>query len=411
MITMHKNNRSFHTKLRREEGVASILSVIFFIIIISVITLGFMRMASLESQQTLEDSLSKSALAAAYSGITDGKRALLYCTKNPFASGCDDNDPSQIFNPSCRGFFDHQPLRNALGIPDPDADPLTRGGVPIGDPAANERYTCVLVANDTWDVSGTLTLDTNKNTDVIPLRGTQPFTQVRISWKQSGPGVNLGGLNYNGLPTQFNYRKPNAYGTGVSQWRSHWAAVLRTSLFSHPPSGVVYQADGTVDISETTSFLYPEHRSNSGPSDTVARGAMIPRQLVNCKNGPNGFSINSNSLLGNYACQLTITGLDPLTSVYYLQLTNMYTDADFVVELLDGFDNPVKFDNVSPQIDSTGAVEDVFRRVQVRLRCVGEDCGGSNPILPNALDVGSGICKNFSVSTTAAQFNDTNCGF
>ena len=82
----------------------------------------------------------------------------------------------------------------------------------------------------------------------------------------------------------------------------------------------------------------------------------------------------------------------------------MYVDTDFTVELIST-NGPVKFDDVSPMVDSTGAVGDTYRRVEVRLRYQ-----GSAPILPNALDTGSGICKDFIVGFDTTVFRE-NCGY
>lgn len=386
--------RSIRQAVRDEQGIASILTVIFFILIISVITLGFMRVSILEGEQTLEDSLSKSALAAAYSGVNDAKRALLYCNENNAAPGCDETG---LNNPNCRGFFENASLRNALNIAEPD--PQT-GGISVGDPAANERYTCVLISNDTYDVSGSLKLDQEQGTDIIPLRGVRAFTKVRISWQESGPGVNLAGLNYGGRPASANYRDTDAVGNAFD-WQSSWPALMRMSFYSHPTGNINFSPpSGQEIINETTAFLYPQ---NTGTSTEIGLGALTQRHNVRCLSGAAGYTINHNSGPNRYSCQMTINGIpDQGVSDMYLQLTNQYVDTDYVVELLDAGNNVVKFNNVSPMIDSTGAVENVFRRVQVRLRFQGE-----NPILPNALDVGTGICKNFSVSLDANQFSES----
>ena len=91
-----------------EQGVASILTVIFFILIASVITIGFIRLSLNEGRQSLEDSLSKSALAAAYSGVSDAKRAILYCLQyknDPVGHPeCDEDQAGSIYNQNCPGF-------------------------------------------------------------------------------------------------------------------------------------------------------------------------------------------------------------------------------------------------------------------------------------------------------------------
>lgn len=394
---------------RKEQGVASILTVIFFILIASVITIGFMRLSINEGNQALGDSLSKSALASAYSGVNDAKRAILYCLQyknDPVGHPeCDENNPSGINNPNCRGFFENSTIRQNIGMPDPDA---TDGSIHVGDDPTstiNERYTCVTISNDTYDVSGPLVIDqSDSNTTLIPLRSTAAFNAVRISWHRKPVlGGSLAGLNYGGAgnETRANYRDTDAYGT-YFKWDPNWPALLKMSLFSHPNAGITYNADGSTNIAEKTAYLYPQ---NVSAPQSVGVNALIPRQLTNCNS--NGFNAAGNL----YLCQLTITGFDALTPnfnppdrVMYLQLSNLYVDTDFTVELLNGA-TPVKFNDVSPQVDATGAVGDTFRRIQVRLRFQ-----GSTPLLPNALDTGSGICKNFIVASDPSIFRES-CGY
>ena len=400
---------STHVNRKHEQGVAAILTVIFFILIASVITLGFMRLSLNEGEQALEDSLSKSALAAAYSGVNDAKRAILYCLqhKNDLTNHpeCDKESLSGINNPSCPGFFANNDLRSALGMPDPDVSPAGDGSIPVGDDptdTVNERYTCAIISNDTFDVSEHLAIDDpTADTTLVPLRSASSFNSVRISWhRRPLIAPNISGLTYGGYPTLANYRSPNAYGN-YFEWQGQWPALLKMSLFSHPRTGVTYNADGSTNITDKTAYLYPR---NVGTPQSVGVGALIPRQLTNC-------NVNGYAAAGDlYLCQLTITGIDadpnfnPANNVLYMQLSNMYTDTDFTVELLNGT-VPVKFDDVSPSIDATGAVGDTYRRVKVRLRYQ-----GSTPVLHNALDTGSGICKRFIVGTDAPMFSET-CGY
>jgi hypothetical protein len=99
-----------------------------------------------------------------------------------------------------------------------------------------------------------------------------------------------------------------------------------------------------------------------------------------------------------YMCQFNINGLDSAND-FFLQLTSLNNSTHYSVKLSNGA-APVDFDGVSPQVDSTGAVESTFRRVQVRLST------GDTPILPNAIDTGSGICKDFTVSNAPSTFSD-----
>ena len=181
------------------------------------------------------------------------------------------------------------------------------------------------------------------------------------------------------------------------------------SLYGHPNTGISYTdspdpvLDGSVNVREVTSYLYP--RSSTTPL-SIGVGALIPRQLANC-NATTPYKVADDE----YLCQIIITNLDsdagfnPAANILYLQLTGMYVDTQFAVELLGSGGNPVKFDDVSPEVDATGAVEDTYRRVKVRLRYQ-----GSTPILPNALDTGSGICKDFRVGGDPNTFSE-DCGY
>src|SRR5688572_24951927 len=60
-----------------EEGFVSLFSTIFFMLLVTVITIGFIQITATEQQQALNNDLSSSALASAQSGLEDGKRAVL----------------------------------------------------------------------------------------------------------------------------------------------------------------------------------------------------------------------------------------------------------------------------------------------------------------------------------------------
>jgi hypothetical protein len=407
-----------------ERGIASILTVIFFILIASVIAIGFMRLSLLEGKQALEDSLSKSALAAAHSGVNDAKRALLHCLTyraDPVGTGhpeCDGDQPGSIYDQNCPGFFGNATLRTHVGLADPDASGSIKVTTAI-DPAAgnpvNERYTCVIITDNTYDVVGPLTTDrADGNTTLVPIRGTTPFTDIRISWHRYLPTTNIDALNYCAVITpcdatnqnRANYRDPNAYGS-YFEWAPTWPPLMRMTLFSHPSTGIAYDdATGNVNISEKTSFLYPTKSTATNPA-LADVNALLPRQMVRCN--PNGeYEVNVNAGAQKYLCQTTIrlTGnFTPDTHSLFLQLTNMYTNTEYALELLDSAGQAVRFDSVSPQIDATGAVDTTFRRVQVRLRY-----DGSTPVLPNAVDTGSGICKDFIIGNDPTTFSE-DCGY
>lgn len=389
---------SVKSTVRDQRGIASILSVVFFILIASVVMVGFMRLALLEGRQSLEDSLSKAALAAAYSGVNDAKRALLYCSQFAARPAVCDN----LNNDKCPGFFgDINPdtFHNELGL----SQVAGTDNIQVGDPILNERYTCVIVTEDTYTVEGTLIPGSSEATTLIPLRGTGNFNKVVISWHSDTLTSTIAGLDYDGDSVSASYRDADSFST-YFRANPNWPALIGAHLMVQGQGQPIsYNADGSVaGLDQRRWLLYP-YVGATGRDDVSVADAT--RQLVRCTE--NGRELKSGG--GSYHCQIEITGLDALLGTRYLQLTGLYNKSDYVVELMQD-NTSVRFDNVSPQVDSTGAVENVFRRVQVGLRYEGEGFGGRNPILPNAIDTGAGLCKNFAVGGSSLEFSET-CGF
>lgn len=381
--------------VRDQRGIASILSVVFFILIASVVTVGFMRLALLESRQSLEDSLSKAALAAAYSGVNDAKRALLYCAQFPARP----DECSDLSEDECPGFFGNATLQSKLGL----LPVAGTGSIQVGDPTLNERYTCVIVTEDTYTVEGTLIPGSTEDaTTLIPLRGTGNFNKVVISWHSDSLASTVAGLDYGGDAVSASYRDADSFST-YFRANPNWPALIGAHLMVQGQGqSISYNADGSITGLDQRRWHFYPYGATGRDSVSVADAS---RQLVRCTE--TGRELKSRG--GSYHCQIEITGLDALPGTRYLQLTGLYNKSDYVVELMQD-NTSVRFDNVSPQIDSTGAVENVFRRVKVGLRYEGEGFGGRNPILPNAIDTGAGLCKNFAVGGSSVEFSET-CGF
>lgn len=355
-----------------------------------------MRMALLEGRQSLEDSLSKAAMAAAYSGVSDAKRALLYCAQFGALRPAECADLNRS---TCPGFYNNAVLRDdKLGL----LHDATTDSIQVGDVTLNERYTCVIVSEDTPTVEGTLLEGSaDQSGTIIPLAGASGYDRVVISWHAKDPfNPSLTGLNYGGDPYNNSYRHTEAIGSAFEA-SPEWPALLSANLMVQNGS-VGYAPDGSVTgISQRSWMFYPH--GLSGVTSTDVNSAS--RQLVRCTEA--GYK----PLLaqGLYVCSMTITNLGALPGTRYLQLTTLNADTDYIVELRQGA-AAVNFDNVNPKIDSTGAVENVFRRIQVGVRYEGSGYGGREPMLPNAIDTGAGLCKNFSVGLLNPEFIE-GCGY
>lgn len=85
---VYNNGNIMKQLVKQQSGAASIFIVIFFALLVSVITLSFMRIVNTGQEESRNSDLSKSAYDSSSAGVEDAKRALnLYyqknCPKNP----------------------------------------------------------------------------------------------------------------------------------------------------------------------------------------------------------------------------------------------------------------------------------------------------------------------------------------
>lgn len=335
---------------QRQAGFVSILVVIFFVLLASVLTIGFAKLVQMSQQQALADQESKLAYQSAQAGIEDAKRAITYCATHHI-SGCDS-----MFNANCPGFYANNHF-SSLGI---TTD--SQSAVHVGDQRANQRYTCVVI-NDLIDrYWGQLDPNSSGHRAILlPLKSDQDFNKAVISWsmKAAGSSYNIpNSLAVSGNPPK-------------NQWvANNWPAMMRIMVID-VPSGSFKPSR----VGNQSSFLVP---ASSG-STSMDISDMPERQTVTC----------SNSSPTNYVCSMSLTGL--VNNRYYLELAPLYRKTDFEVKLYSGaIDRKVK--SFYYTIDATGAVENTYRRVQVMV-------GPANVVAPSdALQTGHSICKDFWVT-------------
>jgi len=354
----------------QQSGFVSILTVIFFVILMSVLTISFLRLVTDQQTQVLDDDLSKGALAAAQSGVEDAKRGLLYCRGLP-AGAARDNCYAALTNDTCPGMAGNAALVSALGL-NRRPDGAIQVGDPVNNPINNQRYTCVTTEINTDDVVGSLS---ETSTTLVPLRGLTTFNQVRFSWHQIGVDATATMPNSTAqLSEQAVPRK--------ADWRSGttpYVSMARLQFFAYNPTQTLTsQRD-----SSAAMFLVPYRQSGVGG---FAVGSINPnwagdkRIEIRCAGGP------------AYMCTATIT-IPPSapTRDYYLALKSFYNSSRYKIELLNN-GVTVPFNDVQPVVDSTGAAGDVFKRVMSRIEYEGDNFETSNVI-----ESGGAICKDFYV--------------
>lgn len=377
-----------HMLKNNEQGFVSILSVIFFVLLMSVLTISFLRIMSDEQTQVVNDDLSKSALASAQSGVEDAKRALVYCNQQ---SGAQRTACFQTLNNTdCPGIFDTaQPtnLVTELGLNRINGGPDS-GSIRVGDPANNQRYTCVVTSLQTPDVVGQASEGLGQ---LIPLRSTASFNQLTVRWQQLSVDGTLA------IPKVADGNKSYRY----SEWKdsvtnTRFVPMLRLQLVSFDKTQTIPQMqDSTVGLFLTPYFTgYTMNNPNHIPLSSISLGGIGDKRTeVWCTPSQ------------DYQCGVTIdmpADAPNDNKEYYLYVGSVYGSPHYKLQLTNS-GTATQFDNIQPQIDSTGAAADVFRRVISRV-----SYNSDTFLTLNAIEAGQSLCKDFFVTDTSVT-SPANC--
>lgn len=359
-----KNNSS------TQQGFVSILTVLLFSVLISVLSVGFIRIMMDEQAQTLEDDLSKSAYNSGLSGIEDAKRAMLHCASlDSFARpNCD----LELYNQSCPGFNAGNAFVG-LGIPKSSNFKTT-----IGDPDGSQGYSCVIVKPNASSIVGPLDEYSEKGSNMYSLSVVDGsglsavLGKLTIEWSLVGTDDDGPAVLTQGDHAQSKNKRNTGWGDGP--------ALMKASFIEYP-GGVNMNP---VTASMKSVFLTPVKNSGVG---SMSYGALLPSYPVSCPSIPTG----------SYRCKVTINfGASP---PQYIILKTMYNNTNFKITAESSGGYAVGFSDLA-DIDSTGYTSEVYRRVKAQVRL------GAKPMLFDTIDVGEGICKDFDIGSRLDVFKN-----
>lgn len=384
---------------QRQRGAVSLFVVVFAMLLLTVVTVSFLRIMMSDLRQASDTDLSQSAYDSAQAGVEDAKRALLryqaYC-QGSSASDCASLE-ARLSTDSCNAAL----LEGGLV-------PAATGEVPVQTTdtsttaqAFHQAYTCVTIKLDTNDVVGTLNEGASS---YVPLKGTSTFNEVTVKWLTQSDLASAAtpvSLTPQTSPLQLLPRS----GSGVS-WPSNRPPVVRAQLLQTGSSFTLDSFDYVNASSESNSntlFLYPTSNGTSSTSfvgrDIRANSPTDSPDADSPGDSPLATHCEATITGGGYACSMTLTLPTPIGGgdrSGYLRLTPFYRAAQYQVSLSNN-GLSVPFKAVQPSIDSTGRANDLFRRVEVRVRLDDTSIG-----LPeSAVDVTTEFCKDFSVTNTS----------
>ncbi len=366
---------------RREQGATALIVVVFSVLLLVTVSVGFMRLVVQDQERTLNDELSRGAYDSAVAGVEDGKRVLQACIAGDAvacaaisAGQCNTINASKILSASA----DPDPNNSEVFL---KSSAGTTGGF-------DQAYTCVKINRNTDDYQGTLNADTSQ---VIPLQTTGDFTTIIVSWFLNPGPDTVVDLNANGqLPA-------NSAWSPVGRVRP---PTLRAQLMQYT-NGSFSLGDFDQNGGGHTLYLYPSNAgaSTTNPVDFVTDGRHSDTnqllKAVHCSTG---------TLTSQYVCSVALTlplpvgAASPSERRAYLRLTSLYGPTDYVIQTVG-----TQLQDVQPAIDSTGRASNVFRRLRSRVELV-----SPADAYPRAtVDLTKNFCKDFAVSATQAPSGST----
>lgn len=371
--------------LDSQRGAVSIFIVLFTALLITVITVGFVRTMVGDQQQATANDLSQSAYDSAMAGVEDAKRALSIAnaTQQALLNTGNCNTVGQI-----------------LGGSASSAEMLIQKNA--GDAKLDQAYTCVKVERDTVDyVKEPARRD---RAEIVPLRSKQAFNSIELQWSHS-KDLAEGEEN-------FSLQSLSGSGPGnllaQSDWPANRPAVLSSQLIL-PVTTVgetfrLSELDRAADSKARTVNLYPV--STGSGVTTLALAAEDTRssnsQTVNsvrCVANPT----TAGGAWGEYSCRTRISLPQSISAgaTAYLKVIPRYSSTHLRVTLYNG-STAVNFDGVQPKVDSTGRANDIFRRVEARI-----EGDTAFPYPDAAVEVRGDLCKDFVVTDNSAHYSNS----
>lgn len=386
----NKGEPKMTINIHKHSGAVSIFIVVFAALLITIVTVSFVRIMLQDQKQATTTDLSQSAYDSSQAGVEDAKRALLR-----YQSICNSggdcvaaaNAIDSTKTPACNASI------GTLGTDVSGNEVKVQTG---NSNALDQAYTCVKITLNTDDYLGTLSAN---ESNIIPLSGVSDFNTVQIQWFSS---KNLSGHSAN-LATS----TTNLPLLSQTSWSLYRPSIMRAQIMQFGSNGFTlndFDSNASGNRSNAnTLFLYPSNSpldSFSFVSDTrrISKGSPL---AVHCST-----TLGAN----NYACAAKLKLPDPIDGVgvhrtLLLRLSALYNGSDYRITLLNNT-TAVQFNAVQPQIDSTGRANDLFRRVQTRV----ELTDTTFPYPEAAIDITGNLCKDFSVTDNPNDYNKGSVG-
>lgn len=428
------NGNSMYEKQR---GQVSMVTVTVFMLIFTVMVVGFAYLAMNSMRQSTNDSLSASASNAAESGVEDAKRMLRWCYQHYLGNGTYDNSHNSDWNATTDTPFCQTVIGKVEGLSNINCTDTIKtlsnttkkynfqiesdgnGGQRIkvgGSGSDDEYYQCLKIYTLSRSFVGKLEGD--GKSVVVPLRLVDRYgnnaiaKNIKISWHKLSPAAGGG----DGSVT--NIGKLGSSSTSLPK-KTDWTGAGNLPALMRVQT--VRGQKGKVNVAtmvndSATAYFRPVSAGGVGTADLATFRPRV--QMNNYGNSAYTYN-NSTSAVNNagsnpvvaakcnntavvFACSQTITfgAGDFNTQQYewYLRLTAMYKDTHFEITATDAAGNTLYFDGTQPVVDVTGKSADSYSRVEAHIEPSNNEVNSANNWWPEyTIDTNGNICKQIDV--------------
>lgn len=369
-----------------QRGAVSLFAVIFAALLLTVITVGFIKLMVDEQQRATNNDLSQSAYDSAIAGVEDAKRAIRKCQENQGSQAC-----AELSN-TAKEKDCNVVARVLQGSTANPKETIIRSSTTSGE-SFDQAYTCVNISTATDDY---LYSAQEGTAEMIPLKAKGNFNQILVEWFTGDDIAGLVATAPGGSSPKF---------PPVATWGVNAPPVMRAQVITPGASFTLSSLDGR-NASQTVVVRPSSMNSSTANPPTVVdmSPSSNPRPVdaPQLDNAPTTMICSNFSISGvKYSCRMVLNlgrTVDVASSSNaFLRLNTIYKGATVRVSLQSS-GTTVKFDGVQPSVDSTGRANNLFRRVEARLK-IGDDF----PYPNYAADVSNSLCKDFSVFRNAAK--------
>lgn len=405
-----KNMSHKHNSARRlQSGAVSIFAVIFSMLLITVVTVSFVRIMIREQQQASAADLSQSAYDSALAGVEDAKRLIVFCQS---AGSAAQPECIDLASKTCTESL--SAVRMATGAN--AAENPVQAGSSAND--FEQAYTCLKINPTPIDYIGRLDKDQPNVIALASAEGQAQPSEITIEWmtKQDFSGDELK------VPSLANYTTaatshgglPSVVRWGEAKWPAAVQVQRITNTATDPTSGTI---DGGPSIAWNNKMSLPNDNSQllllptrTTQASVVTQKAFPVERITPYTTGTpvEGYGFagclpSAAAAPSEYYCSMNIP-FSSSSSVSLFKITPLYRGAHYRITMKDAAGNQLSFKGVQAVVDATGRASDVFRRVEARI-----DMASVAPYPDAAVETSSSLCKTMFVTNDSADFSSPSC--